>query len=167
MAKFRVKSKNLIPKERELVSDVSQLIDVYSNVEYEKIYRLIEELANAFIRYALTSAVTFQIDSHVLEKLTEKYIATFGWNYQDYQNVIYDTEQKFMTMNYIERMNLSQGPLEFFINIMIDHILQNISYDSREIMDIYNTIVTKHLKQWATEEGLGKLTSIKLVPNTY
>ena len=166
MAKFRVKSQELIPKERNLVKDVLNEIDLYSNFEFEQVSKFIETLIRAIIRDAVLPVIDYSIKPRILDKRTSKYINTFGWTYKDFQNTINQINLKIS--NNIPISKKEEDPLGYFIDDMVESTIHAHKYRNIVAEDLHKFalfIVERNLKQLAFEEGYGKLDEIILQPN--
>ena len=87
MSKFRFQTKEYIPKEREIVADVSHIIESYANVEYDRVSQLMEKFVRQLVGLLLNPIIQFNIDPKILDQLTQFWIQMFGWTYSDFKTI--------------------------------------------------------------------------------
>ena len=179
MSKYPIRSRNIIPMEIGLVSDVSQLIDTYANVQYNKVYQMVKELIEIIINFTLRPIAKIEVYREFIEEMTKMYIGTFGLSYRDFKNKIDMAEEIFKqaprgaAYHAFQSMNREyvQPVTDFMVfltnNILQDKIMTNRNNTHYDIYKLVTPFFERYLIQWAQEEGFGDLSQIQLEPILY
>ena len=139
MTKYPIVSSELIPKERNIVSDINKLIDTYANLEYNRVKQLIEGCIQAIGEYVLNPNIEYKMKSEQLNVLIRLWMDLFGWTYRQLVNTL-QTHPNSYLLN------------ELLYQIVISFINQSSDIDQGDIVDILKDYLTTFLNVWALEE---------------
>ena len=146
MSTRRIRTAQLIPNEREVPKDITQLVDTYVNYEYERVYRMMEEILEQIPSKIFKLDIKIHFDPEIVETLANYWINQFGTSYEDYIQYI-DNEE-------FERRQ-GRGTNSFPIGRM-DRNINELIFKSGYGVGIslpLEWIMAKYLVQWAHEEG--------------
>lgn len=151
----RIQTAQLIPNEREVPRDITQLVDTYVNYEYDRVYRMMKEILEQIPSKIFKLDIKIHFDPEIVDTLTNYWINQFGTSYEDYIQYIDDEEFKRKhgrgTNFYpISRMDRNINDLIFTGTFGV-----NINLPLERIM-------AKHLVQWAHEEGYDNVNESNL-----
>ena len=127
MTTFRINSKELISKDKNLVKDIYNLIDQYVNVEYDKIYQIMEKTLIYVHNNIFNNMVQSIVDPKLLVILTENWISKLGLNYH----------------------TLDTDSLRIFTYEFIRLVFKNYNYIRVEVVSIEILIFIRKLCGWA------------------